>query len=144
MSKPMFLFPSWCAEYILEMSSLPFTPEFSASARGRASKASANFLMAYCSRPGQDYREERKKTIERSCFYNLSAGDAGKTKRAKQRGEARMWTLYTSGNRLKSAYLSIWGELFGQFNLSGSGSRYQSFVLKTVRNTETVAAVEAK
>lgn len=54
MSKPMFLFPSWCAEYSLEMSSLPFTPEFSASARGKASNASANFLMAYCSRPGQD------------------------------------------------------------------------------------------
>ncbi len=71
MSKPMFLFPSWCAEYILEMSSLPFTPEFSASARGKASKASANFLMAYCSRPGQDCREgERNK--KRSCFCNLS------------------------------------------------------------------------
>lgn len=34
------------------MTSLALTPEFSDSARGIASNASANFLMAYCSSPG--------------------------------------------------------------------------------------------
>ncbi len=55
-SKPEFLLPSWCTAYSLEISSLPLTPEFSARARGSTSNASAYFLMAYCSRPGQDFR----------------------------------------------------------------------------------------
>ena len=37
---------------------LTFTPAFSARARGRASSDSANFLIAYCSRPGHVWREE--------------------------------------------------------------------------------------
>lgn len=74
MSMPMFLFPSWWAAYSLEMSSLPFTPEFSASARGSASKASANFLMAYCSRPGQDY-DTKAKTCFSSEWVNAVVGE---------------------------------------------------------------------
>lgn len=97
--------------------------------------------MAYCSRPGQDYREGENKESH-SC--NLSASDVVKTKRPKLRGEASVWTWFIYANTLKSAYLSVWGDLFRQLNLSGSCSRYESFVLETVNDTETVAIVQVK
>lgn len=45
-----------------------------------------------------------------------------------------VWTGKTAGHVLKSEYLSIRSELFGQFNLSGSCSRHQSFVLERMKN----------
>lgn len=59
----------------------------------------------------------------------------------------RRGPFYESGAllyALKWAYLSIRGDLFGQFDLSGSCSRNQSLVLQTVKNTETVAAVHGE
>lgn len=118
MSKPIFLFPSWCAEYSLEMSTFPFTPEFSARARGTDSKASANFLMAYCSKPGQDYKQVRKEEISASeiCLGCTSSSQ----------------TLH---------YLSIRSDLLGKLDLRSSSSRYQSFVLKMVKYVESLAGL---
>lgn len=117
MSKPMFLLPSWWAAYSLEISSFPFTPEFSARARGKTSKASANFLMEYCSRPGQDCsrtHESSHVTMDQQRLVKLRPS-----------GEA-----HSECARNEGTYLSVGGELFGQFNLSGSCSWYQSFVLQ--------------
>ena len=69
MSKPMLVLPSLCAAYSLAITSFGFTPEFSASTLqnkvsfsmmdfeilllylGTTSRASANLLMLYCSKP---------------------------------------------------------------------------------------------
>ena len=69
MSKPMLVLPSLCAAYNLAITSFGFTPEFSASTLansvlnhesqyfvnflhlGTTSRASANLLMLYCSKP---------------------------------------------------------------------------------------------
>lgn len=101
----MFLFPSWCVAYSLEMSSVAFTPEFSASARGSASKASANFLIAYCSRPGQDCHTKTWSCLS-PWWENAAITESG-----------------------MSAYLSVGSELLGQFDLCGTCSRYQPLVL---------------
>ena len=52
-STPNLVFPSLaCRDLMLARVSMGLRPEFSASAMGTASRASANARIAYCSRPG--------------------------------------------------------------------------------------------
>lgn len=68
---------------------------------------------------------QRDKESSHVCI--LSAGEAVQSNR-----NVVTHSMYTTLNVLKYVYLSIWGELFGEFNLSGSCSRYQSFILQMV------------
>jgi hypothetical protein len=62
-----------CRDLILARVSMGLRPEFSASAMGTASRASAKARMAYCSRPGL-CKEVRKVSYRRMTDAYLDCG----------------------------------------------------------------------